>query len=228
MCPASGRLSRRASSAAPRVAVAKRGQQRRVARRDRPRARRLARENARERVRVGDRPRGARWRSARRCPGCRERRAARARAAVARRAVISAPDASPASTTSTVSASATMMRLRAGNCFARGGVPGGYSESRPPAAATIVVQRRVAIGIDDVDAAAEHREGHAARVERAAMRGRVDPERAARDDREALPRGPRRHLAREPAAGHRRRARADDRQARGQPAEAAVPGTRAP
>ena len=57
---------------------------------------------------------------------------------------------------------------------------------RPPARGDVGVQRGVAIGIDDVDAAAEHGERRAARVERAPVRGRVDPERAARDNRESL------------------------------------------
>ena len=116
----------------------------------------------------------------------------------ATRAVISAPDAKPASTTRTASASAAMIRLRAGNCPPRGGVPGAYSEMRPPRRGDVGVQRGVAIGIDDVDAAAEHRERRAARVERAPMRGRVDPERAARDNRESVPRRRRRELVCEP------------------------------
>ena len=50
-------------------------------------------------------------------------------------AVISAPDFSPASTTSVPSASPARMRLRAGNWLRRGGVPGGYSLTTTPASA---------------------------------------------------------------------------------------------
>ena len=50
----------------------------------------------------------------------------------AKRAVTRAPDRGWASTTSTMSASEATSRLRAGNCRARGGVPGGYSVRMPP------------------------------------------------------------------------------------------------
>ena len=186
---ASGRLRRRASSAARASPVAKRGQQRREARRDRPRSRggspaRTPRESSASR----DRQRGARGDELVGARAAGHGEQARVRAPRARRAVISAPEARPASTTSTASASATMMRLRAGNCCRCGGVPGGYSESSAARRRDVVEQRGVAIGIDDVDAAAEHGERRAAGVERAAVRRGVDAERAARDDREALPR----------------------------------------
>ena len=97
-------------------------------------------------------------------------------------AVTSAPDTACASTTSTASASAATIRLREGNCLPRGGVPGGNSESRPPVAGDLREQGRVAVRIDDVDAAAEHGKRRRAAIERAPMRGRVDPQRTARND----------------------------------------------
>jgi hypothetical protein len=46
----------------------------------------------------------------------------------------------------------------------------------------LVEELRVPVGINHVDTTAEHRERHAARLQRAPMRGRVDPQRAARHD----------------------------------------------
>ena len=89
-------------------------------------------------------------------------------------------------------------------------------------------QRRVAIGIDDVDTAAEHGERRAAGVERAAVGRGVDPERAARDDREALARRltpPARARRGSPAWSRRARRRSPGR---GRAVPAAVPRTRAP
>ena len=90
---------------------------------------------------------------------------------------------------------------------------GSSSESTSPRDAISALQRRVALGIHDVEARAEHGAGGAADVERAAMRVRVDAARHAADDAGAGARQRPRQLTRDPLAIGRGAARADDRHA---------------
>ena len=133
------------------------------------------------------------------------RRGGRARASTSRpelegvaRAVISEPERTAASTTSVARVRAAMNRLRIGKCSLSGGVPerqlGDERAARGDGPRELaVVDQRVA----HVEAAAEHRDGAAAAVERAAVRGPVDAPSEAGDDRDAAAR----ELAREPARG---------------------------
>ena len=75
-----------------------------------------------------------------------------------------------------------MMRLRLGKCHSSGGEPGGNSVTSRPLAAISLVQQLVLRRIDAIDARAEHGDRLAAAVERAAMRGRINPARQAADD----------------------------------------------
>ena len=50
---------------------------------------------------------------------------------------MSDPERSAASTTMTIPASAAMVRLRAGNAHRKGVVPGGSSETTPPASMSV-------------------------------------------------------------------------------------------
>ena len=96
-----------------------------------------------------------------------------------------------------------MVRRRAGRVLGQ----------QPARGGDLGVERRMTIGIDDVDAAAEHRERRAPCAQSAAVRRGVDPERAARDDRQALSRGHRGQLAREATAREARSSRPDDGEA---------------
>ena len=206
----SGRPRRRASSAGRRRAGPQRGQQRREARRHRrgsPAPRPPARGAARRASATARAAPVAIRSSVPGLPGTASSAAPELRARA--RAVMSAPDAKPRLDHQ------HRLGQRGDDPVARRELPAArrrpgrvLGDAGRPRAAIVGEQRGVAIGIDDVDAAAEHGERRAARVERAPVRGRVDPERAARDDREALPRGRRRELAREPARRHARRPRA--------------------
>ena len=99
--------------------------------------------------------------------------------------MISEPLASAASTTSTPRASPLIRRLRRGKLAASGGVPSGNSDTSAPRAAIGLIQSRVPLRIDDVDAAAEHRDRRSGAAQRAAVRGGVDAERKAARDRQA-------------------------------------------
>ena len=138
-------------------------------------------------------------------------RTPRGPARAARRAVISEPERSAASTTTTPSDRPEMIRLR------RGKVAGLRRRCR--AASRLTTQRRArrcasserafSGGIDDVDAAGQHGDG-AGRRARLVRRG-VDAARQARDDDEAgLRRARRRGRAAKRCAGGRGVARADD------------------
>ena len=102
------------------------------------------------------------------------------------RAVISEPLPAAASTTTTPRARPEMMRLRCGKCAARGGVPGGNSETSAPRAAMRSDSAAVLRGIADVQSGAAYGDGTAAGRQRGLVRGRVDAARqTAGDDQPA-------------------------------------------
>ena len=139
--------------------------------------------------------------------------------------MISAPLVRAASTTTTHWPSAATIRFRAGNRHGAGGVPGGYSEITAPSARDTGRERRVRARVVDVDAAAEHGHGAAARLERAGVRGAVDAAREAGHHRDPGPRQTRRQPLRERRAGGRRLPGADDRDD-GRPQQLAQPVAR--
>ena len=75
-----------------------------------------------------------------------------------------------------------MIRLRRGKWRACGSVPSGISATITPCSRERVVEPAVLLGIDDVDAAGDDRDG--AGVERALMRRGVDAAGQTRDDDE--------------------------------------------
>ena len=80
-----------------------------------------------------------------------------------------------------------MIRLRAGNRQGAGSTPGAYSETTRPSLADARGQLGVRGRVVAVDAAAEHGDRAAARLERAAVRLAVDSTREAADDDETRP-----------------------------------------
>ena len=90
----------------------------------------------------------------------------------AKRAVISEPERAAASTTTTPSAIPEMIRLRRGKWRACGSLPSGNSATIAPCRRKRLVEPAVLLGIDDIDAAGDDRDG--AGRERAQMRGGVD------------------------------------------------------
>ena len=125
---------------------------------------------------------------------------------------MSDPDASAASTTSTPRASPLIRRLRRGKFVARGGVPGGNSDTSPPRAAIRCARSRLRAGIDAIEARADDRERRRRAVQGACVRRRVDAERQSRHDREARVGQRAREVARVVDALRRGVAAADDRQ----------------
>ena len=126
---------------------------------------------------------------------------------------MSAPDDRRASTTTTASASAATMRLRTGKVALLGRHARRMLGQQAARDRDLVEELRVPIGINHVDTTAENRERHAARLQRAPMRGRVDPERAARHDEVACARQRGRDARRARRARGAGRSRSDDRHA---------------
>ena len=127
---------------------------------------------------------------------------------------MSAPLRSRASTTTVAAHSPAMMRLRAGKRHGAGSTPGSYSETTSPSLADPPRELGVRGRIVAVDPAAEHGDGRASGLERAAVRLAVDPAREAADDDEAGGRELAAEAARDLRAVRRARARADDRDGR--------------
>ena len=97
----------------------------------------------------------------------------------ASRAVTSAPDHSPASTTTVIAASAAMMRFRAGNIHRHTPAPGPTSDTAAPPATMRRCRRALAGRIGTIRRSREHGDRRAARLERARVGGGVDPDRHA-------------------------------------------------
>ena len=102
----------------------------------------------------------------------------------AKRAVISEPERSAASTTTTPSEMPEIRRLRRGKSLPRGEKPGARSLMQQALLADGALQLFILGRVDDVDAAGEHGDG--AVLERGKMRRRVDAAREARGDDEAF------------------------------------------
>ena len=96
-------------------------------------------------------------------------------------AVMSDPDFSEASITTTASESPLIRRFLSGKWCGSGGVPGGYSLTTSPASAICAASGLCSGGIDAVHARAKHRDGSTSR-ERAAMRSGIDAARQATHD----------------------------------------------
>ena len=102
-------------------------------------------------------------------------------------AVIRAPLRSAASTTTTPRASPASVRLRAGKWPGSAGTPAANCDTTAPCASIVRASATILRRIDDVEAAAEHRDRAPARGERAAMRRGVDAAGQAAHDRHAAP-----------------------------------------
>ncbi len=132
----------------------------------------------------------------------------------AKAAVISEPDRTPASTTTTTSARPAISRLRAGKVQRRARIPGGNSETTAPRGDDAVVQRPPRRGIGAVGPGAEDGDRAAVGLERAGVGGGVDPERQPGDHRDPGGRQPAPERAGDLEPVGRSAAGADDRHAR--------------
>ena len=129
----------------------------------------------------------------------------------ARSAVMSAPLRSRASTTTVAAQRPATIRLRAGKRQGAGSTPGAYSETSKPDARDATRELGVSSGVVAVDAAAEHGDGDAVRLERAAVCLGVDAPCQSRDDDEACARELSPERARDRSAVARAGSCADDR-----------------
>ena len=98
-------------------------------------------------------------------------------------AVISEPDRSAASITTTPRARPEISRLRRGKWRGSGAMPSGISETSAPSRFDLVIEALVLGRIDDVDAAGD--DCHRAGVDGALVGGVIDPARQARNDHES-------------------------------------------